>query len=363
MNTSSYKIYSNTKEAWEAMYSEIERATRSIFWELYIFIDDEVGRPFFELLRKKAQEGVEVKVVVDSLGSFGLSKELVSSLRKDGVDIVFFQERKHRYRGFWRRLWTRTHRKVLVVDEKIGFVGGANIRKDMHDWYDIVVRFEGDAIAPLLRYFAKSYSIAGGEKKKVQRLKRLRVTSHSLSDVRAIFDSPNRLGVSKAKKEYVKALRQAKKHVIFFSPYYVPDQQFLRALWFARKRGVRVDILLPLRSDLRLLTHVAYAYFALMERLGVRVHLTEQMLHGKGVVVDDSWAMIGSSNIDETSFRDNYEANIKIKNRHVVRQIKKAVTKWLHGSVAFDRDTVKHRSWLHRLKVWIAVRLYRIWYR
>lgn len=362
MKQSSYKIYSSTKDAWEAMYQAIERAQRSIFWELYIFVDDTAGKPFFDLLMKKAKEGVEVRVIVDSLGSFWLSKERVSALKNSGVDILFFHERKYKYRGFWRRLWKRTHRKVLVIDEEIGFVGGVNIRSDMQDWYDFMVEFDGDTVFPLLRYFAKSYIISGGERKKVRRLLYMRGVPTFMQTVRAVFDEPSESGVSNAKREYIKALRKAKKSVIVFSPHYVPDAQFLRALWLARKRGVRVDILLPFSPDVRFLSYVAYGYFSLMNSFGVKVHLTKNMLHGKGFVVDDSWAMVGSSNIDETSFRDNYEANVTIHDRQIVSDIKKVLLKWLQDSDEITKYGKKGGIW-HRMKVWLAVRLYRMWYR
>ncbi len=362
MKKSSYELYTTTKEAWDAMYRSLQTAEHSIFWELYMFVDDEVGRPFFDLLEAKARAGVVVRLIVDSLGSFWLSQQRIKRLRNSGVDIILFHERRHKYRGFWRRLWSRTHRKVLVIDESVAFVGGVNIRKDMSDWQDVMVRFEGDAVAPLLRYFARSYIIAGGDKKQVRALKRFRVTLHPFRDIRAIFDEPLRKK-SYAKKTYVKALKKAKKRVVFFSPYYVPDREFIAELYNARRRGVRVDILLPLRSDLRLLTYVAYGYIALMEKIGVHVHLTPKQFHGKGVVVDDEWAMVGSSNIDQTSFRDNYEANVSIHNKRIVSRLRRAIDAWLRESISGVEHTKKHDGWFHRAKTRIATWLYHLWYR
>lgn len=362
MKKSSYELYSTTKDAWAAMYQTIQSAQRSIFWEVYMFVDDDAGRPFFDLLEKKAAAGVVVRLIVDSLGSFWLSQQRIKQLRASGVDVILFHERKKKYRGFWQRLWARTHRKVLIVDEQIGFVGGVNIRKDMHDWQDIMVRFEGDAVAPLLRYFARSYIIAGGDKKHVRVLRRFRVTLHPFRDIRAIFDEPLRKK-SYAKETYVKALKKAKKRVVFFSPYYVPDREFLAGLYDARRRGVRVDILLPLRSDLRLLTYVAYGYIALMEKIGVNVHLTPRQFHGKGVVVDDEWAMVGSSNIDQTSFRDNYEANISIHDKRFVSRLRRIIDGWLSEAKLSHIHTKKHDGVLHRAKTRIATWLYHLWYR
>ncbi|MFH0857855.1 MAG: phospholipase D-like domain-containing protein, partial [Candidatus Magasanikbacteria bacterium] len=170
MIESKYVLYSTTQEAWNAMKEAILNAKKSIYWEVYILIEDEEGVQFFDLLEKKAREGLDVKLIVDSLGSYQISRKKVEALKKSGVDIHFFQERKHRYRGLWKRLVTRTHRKILIVDENIGFIGGVNVSKKMKDWLDIQVRMHGKVVRSLLRSFAKSYIICGGDKEKVKHL-------------------------------------------------------------------------------------------------------------------------------------------------------------------------------------------------
>ena len=146
-------------EAWDAMMRAILGAKKSVFWELYIFLDDEAGKPFFDALEQKAKSGVDVKLVVDAIGSFWLSKKRTESLRLAGVDLQFFSERSKKYRGWWKRLISRTHRKILIVDEQIGFIGGVNVSQEMKEWLDIQVRVEGKIVNSLLRSFAKSYTI------------------------------------------------------------------------------------------------------------------------------------------------------------------------------------------------------------
>ncbi len=364
METSKYQIYSTSQEAWDAMHRAIRDAKKSIYWELFIFIDDEVGRGFFDILEEKARAGVDVKIVVDYLGSFWLSRKRAQQLRKSGVDLQFFYGNKP-LRSWWRALWSRTHRKILVVDETIGFIGGVNIQAYMKDWWDIHVRVEGTIVYALLRSFAKSYIYAGGKRKNVKHLrmraKELRIKDLD-SDIELISEEPNQR-FSRIRRYYTEAFHNAKKHIILFTPYYFPDRQFLKALWQARKRGVKVDLLLPLRGDTRVATYAAYAWFSFLLKIGVNVRLTENMMHGKGAIIDDDWAIVGSSNLDHISFYDNYEANIRIKNPLFVKSLRKTIDSWVIKSKLVDQITWERRGKWHRFKEWVSAWLYYLWSR
>lgn len=357
-----YQIYESSESAWNGMMEAIATAQCSIYWEVYIFVDDEVGNRFFTLLKEKVKQGVDVKLIFDSLGSFGISKKRIDSLRAAGIDIRLFHERKHRYRGFWKKMISRTHRKVLIVDEHIGFIGGVNIDKKMKDWLDIHVRIVGEPVRSLLRAFAKMYIICGGPKKAVKHLLKYKFrVSKEIQDIEFIYDEAS--GKSRARKKYAEALLKARERVILFSPYYFPDKHFLKALWKARKRGVRVDLLIPLRTDIRIATYAAYAWFALMKRYGVKVHLMKQMMHGKGVIVDDDWAMVGSSNIEHGSFYDNYEANVRLKDKGTVKKLKSILEGWIARADRLDDMGWEKRGCLHKAQEWIARKLYRVWHR
>jgi cardiolipin synthase len=344
------------------MYVAIQEAKKSIFWELYIFIDDDVGCRFFDLLEKKAEQGLEVKIIIDGLGSgYDLPKKRSTSLEKSGVDLRIFSERKHHFRGWWRKMISRTHRKILIIDEHIGFIGGVNIDKRMQDWLDMHAKIEGKAVRSLMRAFAKMYVICGGSRKSVQRL--LRYPWSKKEDVYEFVYENAGDNVSQVRRIYVDAFKRAKKRIILFTPYYFPDKAFLYALWQARRRKVRIDLLIPFRSDLRIATYAAYAWFSLMKLLGVHIHVSSRMMHGKGIVVDDDWAMIGSSNIDHTSFYDHYEANVKIKDKKAVRKIIFKLEEWLLDSQKIDYQRWKRRSRWHRVQEWIALNLYVLWHK
>lgn len=361
MSDSNYRIYGTTKEAWDAMYQAIEGAKESIYWQVYILVDDKIGNKFFSLLEKKVKEGVDVKLIVDYWGSFALSRKRVKELRDNGVDIKLFQEGKRRVRGFWNRFTVRNHRKVLVVDKKLGFIGGVNVDKQTENWLDIHMMVHGKVVRSMLRSFAKQYILCGGDKQEVKHLLKYRYRiKHGQLDV--IFDHP-RGKYSHARKRYADALLKARERVILFSPYYFPDKSFLKALWRAKKRGVRVDLLIPFRTDLRLATYAAYAWFSIMRVYGVKVHLLKKMMHGKGVIVDDEWAMIGSSNIDHPSFYHNYEANIQVKDKEAVKDLKGIVTDWMDDSTNLEDLKWHKRGRFHRAKEWLALHTYKYWFK
>ncbi len=339
---SNYQIYDTTKSAWEAMITAIANAKKSIYWEVYILIDDEIGNRFFEILEKKSQEGLEVKLVLDYWGSFWLSKKKIQELRTNGVDVRLFQQKKIPIRGLKDWLFRRTHRKILVVDEEIGFIGGVNVLKTMEDWNDIHLQVTGKVVNSLLRSFARSYIICGGKRKAVRKLLKIDYKNEN-EKVDFIFDEAKEKK-SKARHKYIEALKNAQRKVVFFSPYYFPDKYFLRALWTARKKGIKIDLLIPFRSDIRMATYAAYAWFGLMNKMGVNIYLTKKMMHGKGVVVDDDWLMVGSSNLDHLSFHRNYEANIQVKEKKVVKKIKIIIDKWKKESIKLDEDRWQKRS-------------------
>lgn len=361
MKKSLYDIYSSTQEAWDAMKGAITSAQKSIYWEVFIFVDDEIGKSFFDILEQKAKEGLDVKLIIDSLGTFWFSKSRVESLKKAGVELLFFHNRKKKYHHWWRRLWSRTHRKILVVDEKTAFIGGVNVKKQMADWLDIHVKVEGKVVRSILRSFAMMYILCGGQKEKVKHLRKYRFRVRS-DEVDIIYDDAN-TPQSRAREKYTEALLKARERVILFSPYYFPDKEFLKALWAARRRGIRVDLLIPFRTDLRIVTYAAYFLFNLMRKLGVKVHLTKQMMHGKGFIVDDDYAMVGSSNIDHTSFYDCYEANILIKDKDFVNRVKNKLEAWMKESDQLDSVSWDKRGIWHKIKEWVAYKLYTMWYK
>ncbi|MBI2436862.1 MAG: phosphatidylserine/phosphatidylglycerophosphate/cardiolipin synthase family protein [Candidatus Magasanikbacteria bacterium] len=357
---SSYNIYDTTHQAWTAMYGAMQKAQHSIYWEVYIFVEDDAGNKFLNLLKQKAEEGVDVKLIVDYWGSFWLSRKKIDELKKSGIDILFFSNKNNIIRGLRKWFMMRNHRKILIIDENIGFIGGVNVDKKMEDWNDIHMMLKGKVVHSLLRSFAKAYMFSGGNKSNVCHL--LKYTYRvEHSSIKFVYEKSG-LTRSNTRQRYVEALYKARERVILFSPYYFPDKKLLKAMWAARKRGVKIDLLIPFRSDLVIAKYVAYAWFALMHQKGVKIHMFKKMMHGKGIVVDDNYAMVGSSNLDYTSFYHSEEANVQISDAVMVKKLKRVLDRWILSSRKFDELRWKKRGWVHKSKEWLATGLYKFWF-
>jgi len=359
---SSISIYDNTKHAWDAMFLAISQAKKSIYWEVYMFVDDVVGTRFFDVLKQKVKEGVDVKLIVDFWGSFSLSQKSIENLRNAGIDILLFRQKKFslsHFRAWWM---DRTHRKVLIIDEHIGFIGGVNIQKDMGHWQDIHIRLRGKVVRSLLRSFARTYMMCGGDKKQVKHLLKYKYrVEHSGIDF--VYDHYGRKKFG-ARDWYIQAFKKARERVVLFSPYYFPDKQLLRAMWDARKRGVRIDLVIPFRSDLRLVTYAAYAWFSLLHTKGVQIHLMKKnMMHGKGVIVDDEWAMVGSSNVEHGSLYHNQEANIRFRDKRMVKKLKRILDRWILDADLFDAPRWGRRGRWQRIKEFFSHAMYKFWFK
>lgn len=359
--TQNYKIYDNTKEAWRGMLEAIILAEKSIFWEMYTLVDDDIGNNFFDILKQKASAGVDVKMIVDYWGSFWLSKKKVEELRNSGIEVLIFRERKNKLRGMLYGFNRRNHRKIMLVDEKVGFIGGVNIDKRSRDWFDIQIAVYGSQVYHLLWFFAKSYIRNGGKKKNVRHL--FQYFNHFKKNKTDFVYEHGQRTKSLVKNIYKKALLRAREKVVLFSPYYYPDLDLIKTMREARKRGIKIELLIPMRTDVKIATYVNYAWFNLMEKLGIDIYVTKKMMHGKGVIVDDDWAMVGSSNINNISFYDSDEANLQFFDKKIIGKLKRVIDRWRFHSDLLKNTMWHKRSKLQKIVEWCAMKIYKFWYK
>ena len=247
----SYKFYNTTALAWEGMKEAILSSTQSIYWEIYTLVDDEAGRPFIDILCAKARAGLDVKVVADAFGSFALSKESIGRLKATGVKFFIFNSFRPELSltHWWQRIWHRTHRKVLIIDKQIVFIGGVNVAQFSVSWHDLHLRLTGKIVIPVLHSFARAYLRAGGDKKDVRDLLHpiLLPGLHNFKEkVNLILHAPlQSTRSSPFKKFYKQALSTAKENFNLLTPYYIPDRQFLDLVSKAKNRGVNINIIIP----------------------------------------------------------------------------------------------------------------------
>jgi len=318
-----YKIYTSNEKAWDAMLTAIRRAKNSIFFEMYIFVDDTHDtHDFIETLRQKASSGVKVKMIFDSFGS-EITDTSIKKLKEAGVEILFFN-----------RLFRHTHRKMLIIDEKTVFIGGTNIKKFFKKWNDFLVRMEGKIVEYILRSFAHAYKNCGGKDLLV--LKHDKTLHIQKGKVWFYEHSPFR-GAFRLNKYYRNKIENAHDKILIITPYLMPNRWLIKALKRASKRGIKVEIIIP-----RVATHPKmanipnYFYMHKLYKYGISFFLTNEMNHSKIMLVDDSEGILGSQNIDILSFELNMESGVFFTEPNLITELNQVVEIWKKDSVAYS---------------------------
>jgi len=322
-----YKFFTNSQRAWQAMFDSMSMAQESIYLEMYIFVDDMQEFNFLNLLKEKAKSGVKVRIIVDSFGSYDLSKGGISSLREAGAEVIFFSYFLH-----------RTHRKILIVDEEVAFIGGVNLEQRMNQWIDLVVRVQGRLVKSISRSFAKAYVKSGGKDQSLIILNKEVVLNKAKTWIMEHFPISNKFHL---KKIYKEALRDSEKSVLLVSPYFVPKRWLIGAMHQAVLRGVKVEVLIPKVTDIFFVDRVNHFYIYKMSKLGVSFFIEPKMNHAKLLIIDEKEGMIGSNNLDNFSFEFNSEIGVFIKSNEAIRKLLKITNEWKRESVLFDPKSYK----------------------
>ncbi len=317
--------------AFSALIASLQRASRSIHMEYYIFLDDRIGRTIAEILMRKARAGVEVRVIYDAVGSWRLGRSTIRRLRLSGVRIRPYAPL--RFPWFVPCATRRNHRKIVVTDGRVAYLGGINIAKYYLDgdcsgrWRDEHLRIEGDAVADLQRLFLADWERVGGERLDPARYAaRHEVRRTSPVQIASAEEGPTRRTLLEA---FAASFAAARSEVRISSPYFMPPPAVMDAIRIAAGSGVRVMVMIPACSDTPLTDLIAETYVGQLLDAGVEVYRYEKgFLHAKLTVVDRTVAMIGTANMDYRSLEDNCEVTAFLYERPLVRSL----------AEVFDRD-------------------------
>ncbi len=323
-----YKFFANSQKSWQAMYDIMFSAKKSIYLEMYIFQDDMVDFNFLELMKEKAKNGIRVKVILDFFGSYSLSNKVIFGLKEAGVELIFQSYFLH-----------RTHRKILIVDEKIAFIGGVNFHQSASLWDDLMVQVKGQLVFFIVKSFAKVYAECGGKDSLILIHNKSKIFKDTLHDW-LVEHSPikNKYNL---KKIYKKHLSHAKVSITIVTPYLMPKRWLIGALHQASLRGVSVDILVPRNTDSYFIDRVNHFYMHKLSKLGINFYLEPQMNHAKIMVIDSKEAIVGSNNLDYLSFELNSEVGIFFNEPIAIHKISEIIKKWAKDVVIFDTKTYK----------------------
>lgn len=328
-----YKFYTKSTSAWTAMIDEMKLAKKSIYIEMYIFLlDTGEEYDFFNVLKEKALAGLKVIIVADARGSARLKKETIKQLQEAGVEILFFSD--------WLRC---THRKIFVVDERIFFLGGINIKKNTSHWHDLSIKVDSPLLTKnILRSFAYAYKMSGGQDPEL--LARLKQGIFRTIKSQFLEHWPNK-NIYTLKKYYSEALSNAKSKIIIVTPYFTPPRWLMVLMESSSKRGIEIEVLLPDDTDVKILNRINRSYVLKLRNLDIKFYLHPQMNHAKVLLVDDKVALVGSQNLDYASFDLNLESGLSIRDEKAIRDLIKIIDTWREASHLANIEEEKVSFW------------------
>ncbi|MGL5152417.1 MAG: cardiolipin synthase [Clostridium sp.] len=347
------KTYIDGEEKLKQLLIDLEGAKKYINIQYYIFKKDLMGKPIVELLEKKLQEGVEVRLLVDSMGSRTITKhKLKKYLKYGGKFSIFFP-------GILPHINTRinyrNHRKIVVIDGEIGYTGGFNIGseyinkdKKVGYWRDTHVRIEGEAVKGLNERFLLDWCHASEEDiEDFDTFDPIEKKEYGDVGVQVVTSGPDH-NEEYIKNAYMKMINNAKRNLFLTTPYFVPDEPILEALKISALSGVDVRLIIPGKPDHRFMMWAASSYIGELLSCGVKVYYyMDGFVHAKTIVVDSSVVTIGTANMDIRSFKLNFEVNAFIYDDRVAVEAEKQFIKDMERSIEITTENYINRSkWL-----------------
>ncbi|MCH1626191.1 cardiolipin synthase [Fredinandcohnia quinoae] len=347
-------LYTTGEELFTDFFEDVKQAKDHIHIQFYIFENDKFGDELVSLLSERAKQGIEVRLLLDWVGSHMVTKEMEKELKDSGVQLSYSNKPGFPY--WFYKLNARNHRKITVIDGKTGYIGGFNVGKEYLGkdpkygfWRDYHLKIVGEGVTDLQTQFVKDWSSA--TKEEIARNTR--------------YSPPLNPGKIKLRliptngaylqEEFIDLIRSAEKEIIIGSPYFIPGDELMEELIAATRRNVKVRVLLPKKPDHPLVKEGAYPYFEKLMKEGVEFYMYfNGFYHAKVIVVDDKVSDIGTANFDKRSMFANYEFNCIIHDKEFIQHIREEVEKDFRQSNKLPMSTITDQTFFHRVKVKIA---------
>lgn len=353
------KVLRNGEEKFPEVLKAMEAAKDYIHLEYYIFENDEIGRQIENILIKKAREGLTIRMVYDDFGSRSIRKNLVNRLRAAGVQVYPFH--KIRFITLANRINYRNHRKIIVIDGHIGFVGGINIsdryinspsKPSQVYWRDTHLRLEGSAVAYLQYLFLCDWNFSAKEN--------LQLNQHFFPAPQLPSSSGGKIVQMAASGpdsvnpsilfSILKAINLARKEVLITTPYLIPGESLKNALIMSALSGVEVKILVPRQSDSYLVNTAARSYYQELMKANVKIYRYNRgFIHAKTIVIDREVGMVGTANMDTRSFDLNFEVNAIIYDCETAESLAEDFYHDLSFATETDPVAWLQRPWFKKL--------------
>lgn len=349
------EIYTDGERKFQELFNSLENAKDHIHMEYYIIRNDDLGNKLLNLLSKKAKEGVEVRLLYDSVGGRQISKDKIEKLKNSGVKVAVFFSSTIPFVNF--KINYRNHRKIVVIDGIVGFVGGFNVGNEYMGlnnkigyWRDTHLKIRGDAVIDLQTRFFLDWSHAS--KQELMFLPKYFPDNRIQGKVgiQIISSGPDKSD-EVIKSNYVKMINSAKKSILIQTPYFIPDASVFEAIKIAAASGVDVRIMIPCKPDHPFVYWATYWYCGGLLKYGVKVYIYEYgFLHAKTLVIDGTVASVGTANFDVRSFKLNFECNAVIYDTKTSQMLYDIFMDDLNYSMELTRELYLERGILIRFK-------------
>ncbi len=300
------EFFTCTADTWDAMYRDCAGATRSIYFEQYLLNNDEAGQRFLTLFRDKAREGVDVRILLDGIGSRNsYDIPVIQEIREAGGRVDFYNKLSWRHALNPKTWLPRNHCKTMIIDARITYIGGVCVSAEMQDWHDMHVRLAGEL--PRLMPISTEYFEPG---------------AHGNDDFEFVI-SRNREESHVIYRLLLDEIDRSQKSIVLVTPYFFPTRRLRKALARAAMRDVAVTIMISKETDIPFGTFISRSYFPSLIRRGIRIIFYDKdVIHAKYALIDDRWATLGSTNFDYLSLVHNQEANIIIRHQPTIDRLR-----------------------------------------
>jgi len=309
-----YKLYGAVNDWLDQLVEDIRHAEKYIYIETFRFNDDDAGRKVCEALIEQAKKGLDIRLIVDSWGT--RRSTLFTKMQEQGIAIRFFKKIVLTLNWFGKN-HERNHRKIIAIDDRIAYIGSANFSKYSFKWRESILRMDESELTRIFRkIFLENFKTY---KRKIKQRKYYKTIIYN--GFKIIRETPS-IVHQKSRNYFMRLISEAKKEITIVTPYFVTGKAFRDKLVKAVKRGVKVTVVVPLHSDVRMVDYLRDIFISSLSKKGVEFQMfTKSNLHAKLIMIDQKIFSIGSTNFDYRSFRYMYEINLSGKDPQIISLI------------------------------------------
>ena len=349
MTENNFAFFSDSLKLYNAMLDDISKAKKYIYLETYKYGNDPIGEKFRNALTKKRKEGVEIKLLIDSWGA-SVSQGYFHTLTQLGGKVRFFKKMRLSFDSFTKN-HRRDHRKLLIIDDEIIYIGSANISSHSFNWRESCLKLNDEIAGVFKKIFLQHYRVYN----KYIYDKITFTQPLKYKDYEIIRDVPSTL-LQPTRKRFVELIRSATSEIIIETPYFLPGSMVRKSLIDASKRGVAVKIITPKRSDVGLVDLLRSKYLGDLSRNGVEIlFYIPQNLHAKLMLIDKETFVVGSANFDYRSFRFQHEIVLIGKEKNIIQSIDNHIEETIMDCEAFNYAFWKRRPLIQKFFEWLLL--------